>query len=58
MRHAIAVAEAIDRAFPLSNTLDHDTRGNTFRPTLIRGLMIILGQSLIRVLSPLYYFNL
>ena len=58
MRHAIAVAEAIDRGFPISATLDHDTRGNTFRPTLIRPMMIILGQAMIIVPPTRYYSNL
>jgi hypothetical protein len=50
MRHAIAVAQAIDREFPISDTLTHETRGTTFRPTLIRSMMIALGQAIIRVI--------
>jgi len=49
MRRAIAIAEAVNREFPLSSTLDHATRGNTLRPTFIRGLNLILGHALIIV---------
>src|SRR5271170_3943349 len=49
MRRAITIAEGIDREFPLSSTLDHDTRGHTLRPTFIRGLKLTLGHTLIIV---------
>jgi len=54
MRQSIAIAEEIIREFPLSRTLDHETRGSTFRPTLIRSMLIIRGNALIRVSS--FYF--
>lgn len=49
LRRGLLIAEAIDREFPLSATLSHETRGNTFMPSLIRSFYVLLGKAMIMV---------
>jgi hypothetical protein len=49
MRRAIAIIETLDREFPLSSTLDKETRGSTFTPSLVRGFYIVLGHAMLKV---------
>lgn len=45
----LAIAEALDRGFPLSAKLDHTTRRSAFRPTLLRSMIVILGDAFLRI---------
>lgn len=49
MRHSIAMLEALDVAFPLSQKLTASIRGRTFTPSVARGLHLILGHTIIYV---------
>ena len=51
MRRAINIIEAIDREFPLSSTLDEETRGSTFTPSLVRSFILILANAILKVRS-------
>jgi hypothetical protein len=49
MRRAIAIIEAIDGEFPLSSTLDKETRGSTFAPSLVRSFILVHANAIMRV---------
>jgi len=49
MRHSIAILEALDIAFPVSQSLTASVRGATFVPSVLRGFLLLLGHIIIYV---------